>query len=235
MTRIATGVSERQVWWCLGGVEEPCRWPSVADDRPRSTEPGMRSSEAQLRWQVPNSRRQHGMRQVDGSSLQQRSGYWNSHSRRSGLGINRARARWCVCVCVRVRWCVCVCVRVRARRHHKRKRPIEPGGEKILRGGGLFPSAPPVQTCYKFVFALALHAVCVSHLMVRFGYAAACFVIWNYGSCTERHPFVSSPNFICFLGLPMVSLGGYRPPTNKERNHFIIASTSDGWSSQRRQ
>ena len=46
-------------------------------------------------------------------------------------------------------------------------------GRKDPERWGAIPIHPPVQTCYKFAFALVLHAVCVSHLMVRFKYAAA--------------------------------------------------------------
>ena len=49
---------------------------------------------------------------------------------------------------------------MRARRH-KKTSTMERGGVLSLRLRVVIPIHPPVQTCYKFAFAMALHSVCV--------------------------------------------------------------------------
>ena len=65
---------------------------------------------------------------------------------------------------------MCACARAPAQRT---KTLFNLGENRGLRMWGVIPIHPPVETCYKFAFALVLHAVCVSHLTVRFKYAAA--------------------------------------------------------------
>ena len=55
--------------------------------------------------------------------------------------------------------CVCVCVRARAGTTNDH---VVTWGRKDPERWGAIPIHPPVQTCYKFAFALVLHAVHVS-------------------------------------------------------------------------
>ena len=53
---------------------------------------------------------------------------------------------------------MCACARAPAQRT---KTLFNVGENRGLRMWGVIPIHPPVQTCYKFAFAMALHSVCV--------------------------------------------------------------------------